>query len=47
MSMVSGTLWFILVLWNKNRLSKLMKTIVSEYYALEKLLKEFNLASIL
>ena len=33
MSMVSGTLWFILVLWNKNRLSKLMKTIVSEYYA--------------
>ncbi len=36
MSMVSGTLWFILVLWNKNRLSKLMKTIVSEYYAFRK-----------
>lgn len=42
MSMVSGTLWFVSVFWNKNRLSKLMKTIVCKYYALEKLLKGAN-----
>ena len=28
MRMVSGTPWFVSVFWNKNRLSKLMKTIV-------------------
>ena len=43
MRMVSGTPWFVSVFWNKNRLSKLMKTIVCKYYAfLEKLLKGFN-----
>ena len=37
MSMVSGTLWFVSVFWNKNRLSKLMKTIVCKYYAFRKI----------
>ena len=40
MSMVSGTLWFVSVFWNKNRLSKLMKTI--DIMLLEKLLKGAN-----
>ena len=38
MRMVSGTPWFVSVFWNKNRLSKLMKTLCF----LEKLLKGFN-----
>lgn len=35
MSMVSGTLWFVSVFWNKNRLSKLMKTIIKENLMLD------------
>ena len=43
MRMVSGTPWFVSVFWNKNRLSKLMKTIVCKILCfLEKLLKGFN-----
>ena len=47
MRMVSGTPWFVSVFWNKNRLSKLMKTIVCKYYAFQKnYLKDLILASI-